>query len=181
MGRYLFLLDELPPTKSANGICAQKVMNCLKEFGEVYAITWDSEEKEVYKNYFVVRISQKHFTRYSEKMKKKTGKINKFIFILARIFFFIKRMCLIPFWPVDSISCAKEFEKNAIRLIKEKKITHIIAVSYPGETLYALKNIKRKCGQVKAIMYPLDVSLNGRPSSKGIEKKLSTWGGKKVP
>lgn len=179
MCRYLFLLDELPPTKSANGICAQKVMNRLKEFGEVYAITWDSEEKEVHKNYYVVRIPKKYFTRYSEKMKKKSGKINKLIFMLARILFFIKRMCLMPFWPVDSISCAKKYEKAAIQLIKEKGITHIIAVNYPGETLYAMKNIKKKYPHVKAIMYPLDVSLEGRPSSKGIEKKLSTWGGRR--
>ncbi len=179
MNRYLFLLDELPPTKSANGICAQKVMKCLKESGEVYAITWDTEEKEAHKNYFITRIPQKHFTRYAERMKKKGGKKNKLIFTTARILFFIKRMFLMPIWPVDSVSCANNFEKAADHLIKENGITHVIAVNYPGETLYAMKKIKKKHPQVKTIMYPLDVSLEGRPSSHWLEKKLSTIGGRR--
>ena len=177
MNKYLFLLDELPPTKSANGICVEKVISKLTSKGLVYCITWGENEVEGVTHY---QIPQKKWNRFSEKMGSKTDLFSRGLFFAARCLYLIKRNLMINKWPVDSKKTAKDFYKKAISVIEEEKITHVIAVNFPGETFLAMKHIKRRFGDdIKTIMYPLDITLNGHWGSKGFKKKLTRWGGRR--
>lgn len=174
MSKYLFLLDELPPTQSANGICAEKVMTCLRQSGDVFCISWDDSEKAKEKPFHCVTIPKKTWTRFVLSMKGKQRLYHRWLFFAARMIYWMKRMLLLPVWPVDSVSCVLRFFSAARKLIKENDITHVIAVSYPGETLLAMCMLKWQFGsRIKTVMYPLDVTLEGVNHGSAIEKKLS--------
>ena len=174
MSKYLFLLDELPPTQSANGICAEKVMYCLRQSGDVFCVSWDDFEKVKEKPFHCTTIPKKPWTRLVLSMKGKQGSYHRWLFLVARVIYWMKRMLLLPVWPVDSVSCVFRFFSAARKIIKENDITHVIAVSYPGETLLAMCMLKRQFGsRIKTVMYPLDVSLEGVNHGSAVEKKLS--------
>lgn len=180
MSKYLFLLDELPPTQSANGICAEKVMSCLKQSEDVFCITWDDADKVNKKPFHCVTIPKKPWTRFVARAKSEQGPHYRLLFAIARLFYWMKRMLLLPIWPIDSVSCVLRFFYAAKKLIKENGITHVIAVSYPGETLLAMYLLKWQFNnQIKTIMYPLDVTLEGMNHGTIIEKKLSRTCGRR--
>jgi len=174
MSKYLFLLDELPPTQSANGICAEKVMSCLDQSEDVFCITWDDADKVKKKPFHCVTIPKKPWTRFVARVKSKQGPHYRLLFAIARLVYWMKRMLLLPVWPIDSVSCGLRFFCAARKLIKEKGITHVVAVSYPGETLLAMCLLKWQFNnRIKTVMYPLDVTLEGMNYGNIIEKKLS--------
>ena len=172
------MVDELPPTRSANGICAEKVMECLLNDGEVSCISWDDNEEQTgIKRY---KISRKPWEEFSRKIIKKNNILSRVILIIARCLYFIKRMCLMYMWPVDSIRCARNFYHKADELIRNERITHVIAVSFPGETVLAMKWLKKRYkDKIKTILYPLDVTIEGKATKGIIEKVLSRLGGKR--
>ena len=174
MSKYLFLLDELPPTQSANGICAEKVMSCLNKTEDVFCISWDACEKVKNKPFHCITILKKPWTRIVLALQGKQGLFCRLLFLFARVLYWMKRMLLLPVWPIDSVSCVFRFFCSARRLIKENGITHVVAISYPGETLLAMCMLKWQFGKkIKTIMYPLDVTLEGMDHGRVFEKKLS--------
>ena len=173
MNKYLFLLDELPPTKSANGICVERVINGLQKKEDVFCITWNVENINNEKIH-LSRIKKKKWTRKVECMEKYTSIIGKLIFLLSRCIYRLKRVFMLPIWPVDSYCTVCDFYNSACNLIEKENITHVIAVSYPGETLLAMKKIKKKYGErIQTIMYPLDVTLQGKYDGTQLEKFIS--------
>ena len=174
MSKYLFLLDELPPTQSANGICAEKVMSCLRQSGDVFCVLWDDFEKVKEKPFHCTTIPKKPWARFVLSMKGGQGLYHRWLFRAARVIYWMKRMLLLPIWPIDSLSCAYHFYASAKKLVDEHNITHVIAVSYPGETLLAMSLLKWQFNdQIKTVMYPLDVTLEGMNHGSSIERKLS--------
>ena len=85
MSKYLFLLDELPPTQSANGICAEKVMYCLRQSGDVFCVSWDDFEKVKEKPFHCTTIPKKPWTRLVLSMKGKQGSYHRWLFLVARV------------------------------------------------------------------------------------------------
>lgn len=181
MNKYLFLLDELPPTQSANGICAEKVMGCLAESEAVYVVSWDEPSKSTPDPFKRASVPRKPWDRFASAQKAKSGIFNRLFFLMARIIYRLKRMLLLPLWPAESVSTVYRFYTAAKRLICSEGITHIVAISYPGETLLAMRMLKRRFGsKVKTIMYPLDVTLEGMNHGSAAEKRLSRMFGYRV-
>lgn len=180
MEKFLFLLDELPPCKSANGICILKILEEIKKYGEVYCITWKKGAYYPYIKSYTIR--QKPWTRKVEWFKAHDTNIAvKVMFLVARIIYKMKRLLLLGIWPIDSLSTVYEYYKKASQIIANEKITHVIAVSYPGETLMALKHLKKVYKkEIVTIMYPLDVTLEGLSQGNEIEKYFSKIGGRRL-
>jgi hypothetical protein len=179
MNKYLFLLDELPPTKSANGICVERVIAYLQNTGDVYCVSWNTEKINNDKVYFY-QIKKKKWARKVEYLKANTTLLGKMIFLIARCMYKLKRIFMLPIWPVDAYSTVNDFYSLACDLINKENITHVIAVSYPGETLLAMKKLKKKYGKkIQTIMYPLDVTLEGMYEGTTIEKYVSKKCGRK--
>ena len=172
MGKVLFLLDELPPTKSANGICVDRVIQALhKKEIESYCICWNAP-----KSYLAdVRIiSQKPWKKKIDRFSN-GNLFYRMIFQLLRIAYKIKRIFLIPIWPVDSCITVDNFYREAVKLIDNDDISIVVAVNYPGETLLAMKRLKKHYGnRIKTVMYPLDVSYVN-PYCGTFERKLSSY------
>lgn len=173
MNKYLFLLDELPPTKSANGICVERVISYLQKKEKVYCITWNTENINN-ENVCLNKIKKKKWARKVEHMVKYTTPIGKLVFLTARCIYKMKRVLMLPIWPIDSYGTVCEYYSSACNLIEKENITHVIAVSYPGETLLAMKKLKKRYGErIQTIMYPLDVTLEGKYDGLSFEKAIS--------
>lgn len=180
MNKYLFLLDELPPTKSANGICVERIITSLQKKEDVFCITWNVENINN-KKVHLSRIKKKKWARKVECMEKYTTCIGKMVFLFARCIYKLKRVIMLPIWPVDSYCTVCEFYNYACDLIEKESITHVIAVSYPGETLLAMKKIKKRYGEcIHTIMYPLDVTLEGKYDGTNLEKIISKKCGRQL-
>ena len=114
--------------------------------------------------------------------RKHSSPFKRILLFAFRSLFFLYRKLLIFWWPVDSLSAAVRFYMKSKRLIEEQGITHIIAISFPGETMLAAKWLKRKYKEkIKIILYPLDITICGRASSKGIERYLNYSGSSPCP
>ena len=182
---FLFLLDDIPPCKSANGICAEKIMQrmILDYKARVSCLCFQKENKdnvELEKDYQVYQIKRKMAERITCYCRKHSSPFKRILLFAFRSLFFLYRKLLIFWWPVDSLSAAVRFYMKSKRLIEEQGITHIIAISFPGETMLAAKWLKRKYKEkIKIILYPLDITICGRASSKGIERYLTGFGGRR--
>jgi len=172
MKNFLFLLDELPPTQSANGICADKVIDELLAAGhKVSCICWGDQTKN---GISIYKIKRKMFDRAVLRLSRKNNLLFKSILLLLRVFNRIAHVFTLPWWPAESFETANRFYKKAVEVIEKDGITDVIAISYPGETLIAMTKIKRKYKNgIRTIMYPLDVTLFGTRHGTGLEKTIS--------
>lgn len=177
MNKYLFLLDALPPTRSANGICAQKVMKILAQNAPVYCVAWDAGDPTENSFCQCSRIPAKPWARRAERLRQDTTALGKFRFFMARCLYWLKRFCMLGLWPVDSLSTAGNFYREAKKRIEEEGITHVVAVCFPGETLLACKWLKKTFGnRIQTFLFPMDITLQGKSDGTKPEKYLSRLG-----
>lgn len=171
MKKILFLLDELPPTKSANGICVDKIISALKRDGcEVSCICWKAPEQYQAE---VHLIPEKPWKQKVDKFST-GGKLFRAYFQVLRVLYRLKRVAMLSVWPVDSYKTVKNFYKTARSLIECENISVVVAVNYPGETLLAMKYLKKHYAEkICTVMYPLDVSYVN-PYCGKIERKISS-------
>lgn len=172
MKKILFLLDELPPTKSANGICVDKIMKELNKEGvKSSCICWKAP---VGYSADVYLIPEKPWKEKVDRFSN-GGLLSRTFFYFLRIIYKIKRVIMIPIWPVDSCKTVTDFYNEAKKLIDKEDISVVVAVNYPGETLLAMKRLKKYYGnKIKTVMYPLDVSYVN-PYCGRLERKLSAY------
>ena len=158
MSNILFLVDNIPPHPSANGICADKIMRCLSNDNNVFCVgRQESSLLTPYKYY--------HLDAASKKKSK-----------IAALFGFIKTLFFLPFYPLMLFKEGKKYEKLAEEIIEKQAIDAVVAVSFPGETFYAATRLKKKKGSsLKLILYPLDVFLEGNRSRCHLVQKLSQF------
>lgn len=171
MKKILFLLDELPPTKSANGICVSKVIESLNSDGyETSCICWKANGQYLSEIHL---IPEKPWKQKVDRFST-GGTIEKAWFQILRVAYKVKRIFLLPIWPVDSCKTARNFYATASNLIDGGNIAAVVAVNYPGETLLAMRWLKKKYGdKIKTVMYPLDVSYVN-PYCGKIERAVSS-------
>ena len=172
MKHFLFLLDELPPTHSANGICVDKIIDQLLSSGhQVSCICWGEQKKD---HVNVYKIKRKPFDRAVYKLRQRSTIFSKLSLLLLRVLNRIYHIMVLPWWPAESFSASNAFYKTASTIITTQGVTDIVAVSYPGETLSAMKKIKQKYkNRIKTVMYPLDVTLFGTTHGTLLEKSIS--------
>lgn len=171
MQKILFLLDELPPTKSANGICVSKVIKALRQDGYATScVCWKAEDKYSTEIHLIPEKPWKlKVDKYSS-----GGIVSRVWFQVLRVAYKVKRIFLLPIWPVDSCKTVNDFYKTASNLIDQEDISLVVAVNYPGETLLAMKRLKKHYKEkIKTVMYPLDVSYVN-PYCNGIEHAVSS-------
>lgn len=172
--KYLFLLDSLPPCKSANGICVSKILTQFPNISDVWAVTVEDGSPCNKLGVSEKRIPQSPWNKIAEFCRRK-GK-NSFYSLLLRPLLLIKRLIMLPVWPVTSFSACYNFYKEASHLVKTRGITHVVAVCVPGETLISMIFLKiRFRNKIKTIMYPLDVTLGGKFSGFSFENRLSAF------
>ena len=172
MKKILFLLDELPPTKSANGICVNKIIQELHKDGyEASCICWKAPAQYPAE---VHLIPEKPWKQKVDKYGS-GGPLARVWLQVLRIAYKIKRVFLIPIWPVDSCKTVRDFYKTAAALIDQDKVSVVVAVNYPGETLLAMKRLKKRYkSRIQAVMYPLDVSYVN-PYCGTLERRMSVF------
>lgn len=162
--KILFLIDQVPPSRSANGICADKIMNVLANENGVYCI--GTNQNTITRKYNYQKIDGK---------KKPKGK-SIFHKLICVIIDSCQSIALLPLFPATSNKLADRYYNAACELIDKENINTVVAVSFPGETLIACKKLKQKySNQIKVILYPLDVSIEGNRSKNIIFHHLSCY------
>ncbi len=168
---FLFLLDYLPPFVSANGICVEGVMKALQKNYKCYSISLNTDLTSKGSNYYIPLRKWDQIVKLSQNLKKENKNL---AYLFLRVLIVLKKCLMISFWPVFSFSTVLNFYKKASRVIKNKTVSAVIAVSYPGETFLALVLLKLRFGKrIKTILYPLDVSLGGKFNGSFVERKIS--------
>lgn len=177
---YLFLIDRHPPTTSANGICAERIMSELVKRGNtVHCVCYNADEVTG-TSYQCHAIPQKLWDRLAQRYAKSQFLFHKGIFIFLRILYWIYRFCILSHWPMNSFCTARNFYKKASEIIENEEITHLVAISYPGETLWTAKNLKNKYGKrIRAYLFPLDVTTEGKYDGTKLERFFSRIGGRR--
>jgi len=171
VNKYLFLTSSLPPTKSANGICVQKIIESFAEKDNVFSISFfDAHNLGIPGRYFIP-------PRRWDKWLALTNNVrNTFVKLFLRMLLLSKRFLMLPVWPVFSFTTVFQFFCKGCDIVKKNDVSHVIAVSYPGETLLALLCLKLRFGKrIKAIAYPLDVTLVGKYDGIKVEQRLSKF------
>ena len=170
--RYLFLSPSF--SKNANAECIKRVIKELPNLNDVYAVTYSNAGLMNDFGIEEILLPLRPWDKLSLHASK--GENRKIIPLFLKVLLILKRLLMLPIWPVYSLSCAFHFYKSASTVIKEKQITHVIAVCYPGDTLLALCFLKLRYGKkIKTIMYPLDVFVCGKYDGFSVENKLSSF------
>jgi hypothetical protein len=170
--RYLFLSASF--SKNANAECIKRVVKELPNLNDVYAVTYNNTCPKNDFGIEEIQLPLRPWDKLSMKASKREKR--KIIHLFLKGVLFLKRLLMSPAWPVYSLSCAFHFYKSASTIIKEKQITHVIAVCYPGDSLLAMCLLKlRYAKKIKTIMYPLDVFVCGKYDGFAVEKKISSF------
>ena len=168
--RYLFLTSSF--TNNANAMCVKRIIKEFPNMKDVYAVTYNNTCPKNDLGVAELQLPLRPWDRLFLKASK--GKKKNVITLFLKGLLFLKRLLMLPIWPVYSLSCSFHFYKSASTIIKEKQITHVIAVCYPGDTLLAMCLLKLRYGKkIKTIMYPLDVFVCGKYDGFSVENKLS--------
>lgn len=171
--KYLFLTESFSSSANANSICIKRL---VKKFQNLCDICVVSKNNTCPKNDFgieEIQLPNRPWDRLSLIVSKRKKK--NVITLLLVVLLLLKRFLMLPIWPIYSLSCVYQFFKSASEIVKKQKITHVIAVCYPGEPLLALCFLKIRFGKkIKTIMYPLDVFVCGKYDGFVFEKKLSS-------
>lgn len=172
--QYLFLLSSLPPSGSANGICVKKIIETFPDLKKIHAITIEDGSPKNDLGIDEIRVPQRHWEYVCSFGKKR--KKSLFVYLIRCVLLLLKRFLMLPIWPVLSLTTCFYFFKESSVLIKKNKITHVVAICYPGETLISMILLKLRFGnKIKTIMYPLDVTLGGKYDGYVLENRLSVF------
>ena len=171
--KYLFLTTPLS-SSSANTVCIKRIIKEFPNMKDVYAVTYNNTCPKNDLGVAELQLPLRPWDKLSLNASK--GENRKIIPLFLKVLLILKRLLMLPIWPVYSLSCAYHFYKSASTVIKEKQITHVIAVCYPGDTLLAMCLLKLRYGEsIKTIMYPLDVFVCGKYDGFSVENKLSSF------
>lgn len=172
--KYLFLTESFSSSANANSICIKRI---VKEFYNLSDICVISQNNTCPKNDFgieEIQLPLRLWDRLSLIVLKRKKK--NIITLFLKGLLILKRLLMLPVWPVYSLSNVLHFVRLASAIIKKQKTTHVIAVCYPGETILALCFLKIRFGKkIKTIMYPLDVFICGKYEGFAVEKKISSF------
>ena len=171
--KYLFLATPLS-SSNANTECIKRVINHLSNLNSIYAVSSSDISSKNNLGIEEIQLPLRPWDKVSLIISKREKR--NFITFFLKGLLLLKRFFMLPIWPVYSLSGAFYFYKSASIIIKKQKITHVIAVCYPGETLLALCFLKMRFGKkIKTIMYPLDVFVCGKYDGFSVENKISSF------
>lgn len=167
--KTLVITDKYFPKAHANSICIQNVIEKLQEMGHecdvlAYRDTGIKSIKE-YHGISVKYIKPDFRTRlfyYTE--NKPNAKFVKLADFLAISLNRLKKMIMLPFFPLYSISCPKRIFKKAMEMHRANNYDMVISVYCPFDAVLGAYWFKKKNEKVKWCIYSVDTFINYRYS-----------------
>ncbi len=177
----LLIVTEL---NSANGICAQSVMNEFVKNGDnVYCIANKEEQGELNEQikYTFVKPRWMYRMLLARGRKKRKPIIENIIKLADKI----KLVLTYPIWPLISPLYTRRIYKKARAICQKNKIDIIIPVYTQIDTLLAAKKIKKEFPSIQYIPYFLDALSGGYGpkmfSKEWVRKRGIKWEDKLLP
>ncbi|RAP74010.1 glycosyltransferase [Paenibacillus montanisoli] len=170
MKTILFLVGE---KLSANGICADAVMNEFSSMGyKVLCITneeYKSSKSEISNGIHIVRIKPRLTYRMNNWCNNNTGAISWIVRKLSFVLNKFKLILSIPTWPLISPMYAFRFYRAASKMYNTSDFDCIIPIYTQIDTIIAGYFLKKKHPELKFVPYFLD-SLSGGYGPKKFSK-----------
>lgn len=166
MKRIVFVLGNYHPNISANGVCAEKLMQTLKENGnEVFCVAGIADG--AYKNSCIGGIPvYRYKSTYCHRLSLRYAKSHGIIKAVRKVILYFAqkeeyvRMALV--FPLVSRSMTHRIYKKIEEIEKEHPIDTVVGIYYPTDTVYAACRFKQKHKDKKFISYFLDPFSDGR-------------------
>ncbi|MFW7374244.1 hypothetical protein [Vagococcus fluvialis] len=165
MKKYLFVLGTYYPNPSANGICVDKIIKRLESDGDSCIVLSLKDDTVNFQNDF-----SKTKMYFLKNTNLQNGKI------LNSLFFVIKRLILIPIWPIISPRLVFNYYKSIIKIIEDEKVDNVILVHKPMDTIVAGYFVKKKYNTIKFYHYYLDSFSTGTVPKHLTKNRLRKYG-----
>lgn len=167
----LFITDYWFPQKTTNAICVENIARELiagknKVYVSAYSgdsdcidgIEYEHINFEFIKPSFARRLLNRSQQTKSIKLAKMYGSMGKSINRL-------RRMILLPFYPVVSFSLPLRWKRQVVSMIDREDINVIVSVNAPEESLYTGYLVKKKRPSIKWVIYNIDAGSNILPGT----------------
>jgi len=169
------MLGSYFPKPSANGICVRQIAKELKKCGVDVTILatnpGDLNEAEVIEGINVYRIKARWFTRITQWCDaNRDAKYSNVIRRLALLANRVRTILSFPTWPLISPLYTYRYYQKALELHKMNCYDGILSVYTPIDALLAGALMKRKCNDVKLMLYFLDC-FSGGPAPRHLTKE----------
>lgn len=160
----LFLTDCWSPIATANAVCVRNVAEIFLDDGwDVYvsAITNGKETQTKIGNINISTIKPTIDKQLLHQSKMCSSKLFAAgMKILAKSFYWVKRLFFLPIYPVGSPLYARKWSRKIDSLIRIHQIDLLISVDAPEETVYTGYYVKRNNPDVKWAVYYIDSGTN---------------------
>lgn len=170
MKKILFVLAGFYPNASANGICADKVMQKLISAGfEVFCVCNQqigTKSEEIIRGVHVFRIPQLKYLLLYEKSRKKSELIRVCVSKIKKVIEFNRLHLSKRYFPISYKTRFRNYMKTIDALYKQYSIDAIIAINLPFDGVFAATKIKEKHNDIVFIPYFLD------PFASSVRHKL---------
>lgn len=162
--RILFLTDYWFPKKTANAVCVQNIAAELLAAGnEVYVCAYRGEndapceEDGIHFSYVRPSLARRLMHASGQCGQAARAKmLSKAGVLLNRI----RRLLLLPFYPLVSLFFPLRWRKEAEKVIRHAEIDAVVSVIAPEEALFAGYLIKKRNPAVDWIAYYIDAGTN---------------------
>lgn len=149
---------------TTNAICVKNISEeLLKQGNDVYVCaygdkTCPEEESNINFSYISPSLARRLLNLAQYRYKK--GILAKLCSAIGKILNRIRRVLLLPFYPVVSFCVPSRWLKAFRHLRSQTKIDTIVSVIAPDESLYSGFRIKNRFPDVKWIVYYIDAGTN---------------------
>jgi glycosyltransferase involved in cell wall biosynthesis len=164
--KILILMGSYFPKPSANGICAQQIVNKLRDQGfdvtVVATKTLGLSEFEIIDGVEIYRIKGRWFNWVSEWCENKHSQ--GFIRVIQKLNLLINRFknfIFIPLWPLISPLYTFRLYRKAKELHNSNEYNGVISIYNPIDALIAGTLLKKKYKELKLVLYFLDTLSGG--------------------
>ena len=153
--RVLFVTGNYLQHTAQNGICVEKILECLGDYPITYDIvcteyqSFDSQPQNVYPVYY-------HLS--NNKISKIKNKIKKFFQI-----------------PINHKYLVRKLKMQVEELVQKKRYDAVIAVVNPTETAEAVYKVKSKIPYINFILYEIDPASNRYKYPKNLIEEYSNY------
>lgn len=176
--KILFIVGNYFPKASANGVCAQNLIDVYLEKGfETDVVCFrhtNVDTPKIYKKSLIYTVKPDLRLRLFMLSEDYKGKaLGKFYFLLAKFFSYIKKILFLPLLPLNNFAFSKRFYKLISNLTNNKDYYGVVSILNPFEGNYALAKLKKQNKlKVPWVVFCVDtlVQIKGRVKNNPTKK-----------
>ena len=162
--KILFLTDSWFPNMTTNAICVKNIAEeLIAEGHKVYVCAYGDANQPTERYDIQFSYIKPSFARRvlnAAQYRYKSGLKSKLCGIIGKTLNRIRRIVLLPFYPIVSFSVPRRWQRRTNDLIVAEGIETVVNVACPDESFYAGFLIKSQHKNVRWVVYNIDAGTN---------------------